>query len=191
MKKGNKQNPERANGAFCSDKSAVCECDRVLKLSNFTCGVNSMEHLCNDAILLHVKLIHYLKPHVIVCLCLFLFSPLSLTLCPCLGAWGRVGGADSFSLHFVSSCLLLVAAAHYCSGGWARGPCWEAFSSTAAAAASACQTAPVGSHPHTPWAAADSKIRDESVTFQRQTHSNSQSSSQWSRLHILSERPLF
>lgn len=85
-----------------------------------------------------------------VCCC----SPtLNLTLCPCWGAWGRVGGAVSFSLHSVSSCLPLVAAAHCCSGGRAQGPCLEASSSTTAAAASVCQTAPVGSHPRKPSAA--------------------------------------
>lgn len=42
---------------------------------------------------------------------------LSLTPCPGWGGWGRAGGAVFFSLHFVSSCLLLEAAVHYCSGG--------------------------------------------------------------------------
>lgn len=45
------------------------------------------------------------------------FSESDVTLCPCLGALGRVGGAVSFSLHFVVSCRPLAAAAHYYSGG--------------------------------------------------------------------------
>lgn len=110
-----------------------------------------------------------LIPCLINLICLWdhiflLCQSFSLTLCSCSGAWGTVGGAAFFCLHFVSSCLPLAAVTRYCSGGPAPGPCSETFSVTTAAAAPVCQTAPVWSHPRISWAVADNITSDNRKT---------------------------
>lgn len=57
---------------------------------------------------------------------------------------GREDDATAASLPSLSAYLPLEAAARYCSGASAPALCWGGFSSAAAAAESACPTAPVG-----------------------------------------------
>lgn len=92
------------------------------------------------------------------------FVPLKLNM-------PKVGDGVLFSLHFVSSCFHLEAAAHYCSGAKAQGPCSEVFSSATVAAASVCQTAPAGNRLHRPWAVAiaERKIREEKTANSEDT----------------------
>lgn len=113
-------------------------------------GVSALLYYC--LFLLIFRLLMDSLKHISCEVQLYLLLRLSRTLCPCLGAWGRVGGAGSFSLQSVLF-FLPPADAHCCSGGSAPGPCSETLSAAEVAAEPVCQTAPAWSRPHKSWAA--------------------------------------
>lgn len=78
---------------------------------------------------------------ILMCFHSFSFQGYSLSL---FMFWGTENDATAASLPSLSACLPLEAAARYCSGASAPALCWGGFSSAAAAAESACPTAPVG-----------------------------------------------